>query len=198
MPSVMSIAMETPQLDALRREVEHVSGVPLHTHSDFEQLSLDITNTIRGATISAITLERIWGYSTRKATSISRRSLDVLSQYVGVKDWEAFLQKRKALASRESELFTDKAILAGDLAEGTRLSLSWQPDRIIRIRHLGEGRFIVEDSVNSSLSPGDTFSCIQFQTGMPMYLDRFSKADGSAFGRYVIGQDHGLSSCSVL
>ena len=193
----MSIAVETPQIDALRRLVEATAGIPLHTHADFEELSLKIGTVVKGG-LSPITLERLWGYSTRNVTSISRHTLDVLSRYAGLEDWESFLLQQKTASKRESELFTDRALIASDLPVGARLSLSWRPDRIIRVRHLGESRFMVEESLHSSLSPGDTFSCIQFQTGMPLYLDRFHKADGSAEGRYAVGQDHGLTSCRIL
>ncbi len=85
----MSVPIEMPQVDALRRRVGEVAGIPLHTHSDFEQLSLKIGVVMKDG-LSPVTLERIWGYSTRKVEAVSRHSLDVLARYAGFKDWEDF------------------------------------------------------------------------------------------------------------
>lgn len=189
----MSIPMHLPQVAALRDAVLAKAGLQPRTHADFEALSLKI------GSISPVTLERIWGYSTRRVETISERSLDVLAAYAGYRDWPNFLQHLDASAGRESGLFTEGSILSRDLAPGACLRLGWQPDRILIIRYLGDCRFVVESSENSSLCKGDTFTAIQFQPGRPLYLDDFhSPSDLSRTGRYAIGLNHGLSSVEVL
>ena len=189
----MSIPMHLPQVAALRDAVLAKAGLLPRTHADFEALSLKI------GSISPVTLERIWAYSTRQIDSVSERSLDVLAAYAGYRDWPGFLQHLDASAGRESGLFTEGSILSRDLAPGACLRLSWQPDRILIIRHTGDSRFIVESSENSSLRVGDTFTANQFQPGRPLYLDDFhSPSDPSRTGRYAIGLNHGLSSVEII
>lgn len=189
----MSIPINLPGVAALRDAVLKKAEIHPRTHADFEALSLRIGG------ISPVTLERIWGYSTRRIEAISERSLDVLSAYAGHGDWPGFLRHLDATSGRDSDLFTEKSMLSRDLAPGAILRLSWQPDRLLTIRHLGEGRFVVEASEHSSLCPGDRFTAIQFQPGRPLYLDDFSSpADPSRSGRYAIGLSHGLSYVEVL
>ena len=81
------------------------------------------------------------------------------------------------------------------LSEGTRLRLGWQPDRVCEVRYLGGNRFVVESVTNGSLRAGDTFSCLQFQVGKPLYMDCFQR-EGEASGenqRYAVGRENGLT-----
>ena len=95
--------------------------------------------------------------------------------------------------SSESELFIDKAICAADLNIGDKLRIGWPPDRICTIRYLGDNNFIAEETANSTMQPGDTFSCIQIQKGRPLHLDNFRKAGSTEKLRYVVGINTGLT-----
>ena len=192
----MNIKTDTPQISILRQAVEKAIDFPLSTHGDFLRLSAGIEFTLREH-MSESTLERVWGYSTRHYDNVSVRTLNVLARFVGYHDWEEFCRSANKTVL-ESELFTDKAICSADLRIGDRLRIGWPPDRICIIRYLGNNNFVAEETENSTMQPGDTFSCIQIQKGRPLNLDNFRKADSQEKLRYVVGINTGLTLLEVI
>ena len=187
----MNIKTDTPQISLLRQTVEKVIDFPLSTHGDFLRLSAGIEFTLREH-MSESTLERLWGYSTRHYETVSVRTLNVLSRFVGFHSWEDFCSSAEK-TDAESEMFFDQSIFSADLNVGDRLRIGWPPDRICIIRYLGNNNFIAEEATNSTMQPGDTFSCIQLQKGRPLHLDNFSKAGSPERVRYVVGINTGLT-----
>lgn len=192
----MNIKTDTPQISILRQAVEKAIDFPLSTHGDFLRLSAGIEFTLREH-MSESTLERVWGYSTRHYDNVSVRTLNVLARFVGYHDWEEFCRSANKTAA-ESSLFIDTAICSDNLSVGDRLRIGWPPDRICIIRYLGNNNFIAEEAENSTMQPGDTFSCIQIQKGRPLNLDNFRKADSQEKLRYVVGINTGLTLLEVI
>ena len=87
----MSIKADAPQVVALRKEIESITG-RISSHSKFGKLSTLIEEELKEH-ISITTLERVWGYSTRSGMNISVRKLNILSQLTGARDWETFCTK---------------------------------------------------------------------------------------------------------
>jgi len=193
----MSVSVNIPEIAALRSRVEAVYGQSLQTHNAFIAL-VDAVEAALREHLSESTLERLWGYSTRGADAVSLRTLDVLSRYAGAASWAHFLQCLKAESPRESEEFQADGLDSAALAPGAKLLLGWLPDRRITVQYLGDNRFEVISSENSSLAPGDRFSCLHFQKGRPLYLDRFCRAGSSREARYVAGERSGLTVVSVV
>lgn len=193
----MSVSVHIPEITALRTRVEAVYGQPLQTHNAFISL-VDVIDAALHEHLSESTLERLWGYSTREAEAISLRTLDVLSRYVGAASWKDYCLALKAASGTESEEFAGESLLSTRLEPGMRLQLGWLPDRLVTVTYIGGNRFVVQESLNSSLKPGDSFECLQLQTGRPLYLDRFRRAGSSAEARYVAGERNGLTVVRVL
>ena len=194
----MSIRANIPEIAALRREVENRFGRPLHTHADFVSLTEAIETALHEH-LSPTTLERVWGYSTRHYDTVSRRTLDVLARYVERESWDDYCSHLKQTAGTESDFFTEGILDASSLTVGTCLRLGWQPDRVCEVRYLGDYRFIVESVTNGSLRVGDTFSCLQFQRGKPLYMDCFER-EGEPTGqsqRYAVGRENGLTMVEI-
>lgn len=194
----MAIDSKSPQISLLREKVEKAFGRTPHVHSDFE----DLRDSIFAASkdhISETTLERLWGYSTRSYDSVSRRTLDVLSAFAGANDWETFLQQLKEEGNSESDMFDYEFIDVTDLQPGDRLRIGWLPDRLCIIRYLGSSRFVAEETRNSKLEPGDTFSCLQLQLHRPLYVSDLRSESGELKGvSYGIGLQHGLTTLQRL
>ena len=132
---------------------------------------------------------------------VSQRSLDVLAQYVGFQNWKHFCADLKETAGVESEVFTNGILCTKDLQVGARLRIGWQPDRLCIVRYLGQYRFVAEHTENSSMKPGDSFSCLQFQKNQELYLDEFQRAGEESDGinrRYAVGQEHGLTVLEIV
>jgi len=193
----MSISVNRPEVAVLRQRVEMAFGRPPATHNGFIAL-VDAIDAVLHEHLSESTLERLWGYSSRGTDAISLRTLDVLSRYAGSDGWKDFCSKLKASSPVESEEFGGESVVSYSLTPGTRLRLGWMPDRIITVEYLGERRFVVRESVNSSLRPGDSFECVQLQKGRPLYLDRFRRAGSADETRYVAGERNGLTMIVVL
>lgn len=195
----MNIKTDMPQVAALREQVEETVGFQLKTHSQFVAL-MDLIDERLREHVSESTLERVWGYSTRGYDTISQRTLDVLSRIVCADNWDDFCRRLRVDSQCESELFSCDGVVSSELAVGTRLRIGWMPDRLCVIRYLGDNRFVAEQTENSSIRPGDTFSCMQFQRGREMYFDCFCRAGEAASerNRYVVGQRNGLTTLDVL
>lgn len=192
----MNIKTDIPQIALLRERIEKSIDFPLNTHGDFLRLSAGIEFTLREH-MSESTLERLWGYSTRRYDTVSVRTLNVLCRFIGIHSWEQFCESLSS-EGRDSELFTGSTINAADLAVGTRIRIGWLPDRMCTIRYLGDNRFVAEETLNSTMQSGDTFSCLQFQKGRELHLDDFRKADPSERFRYVVGINSGLTTLEVI
>lgn len=194
----MAIDSKSPEIVILKERIESLFGRRLEVHSDFEELRDKIFSTTKEH-ISETTLERIWGYSTRGYNSVSKRILDILSSYTGAGSWYLFLHRMKETESSESDLFDLDSINSIELHPGARLRIGWPPDRDCVIRYVGDNRYVAEETSNSKLLPGDTFSCNQFQLHRPNYLTDLKDANGNLKGRsYGIGLRHGLTSLQLL
>jgi len=192
----MSVSVIIPEITALRSRVEEKYGESLETHNGFILLVGAIEAEVREH-VSESTLERMWGYSTREAAYISLRTLNVLSRYVGASSWKGFCEDLKTSSQVESEEFSGDSIVTAALSAGKRLQLGWLPDRMITVEYRGMNRFVVIESLNSSLRPGDSFECLQIQVGRPLYLDRFRRTGADGEARYVAGERSGLTLVKV-
>ncbi len=197
----MNFNTNLPEIATLRSRVKEKAKLALDTHFHFVQLVAELEKELHEH-MSETTLERVWGYSTRGYDTISQRTLDVLARYVGCKNWDGFCQLLRDEAGRESDLFISNAILSQSLNVGCRLRIGWQPDRLCEIRYLGNNRFEVLDTLNSSIEPGDKFSCLLFEKGRELYLDLFQRANETGNpnpdARYVVGQRNGLTTLEII
>ncbi len=193
---VMNIKTDIPQITQLKQKVEKVIDFPLSTHGDFLRLSAGIEFTLREH-MSESTLERLWGYSTRGYETVSIRTLNVLSRFIGYHGWEEFCMMTCS-DPKESEIFKGESISSSTLATGARIRIGWPPDRICIVRYLGNNKFIAEETQNSTMQPGDTFSCLQFQKGRQLHMDEFCKKGSSDIQRYVVGINTGLTTLEII
>ena len=190
--------MDSPQLAALREEIEELVG-KMYSHSNFTHLSGLIGYKCKEH-ISVTTLERIWGYSTRNASKISVRTLDVIARFVECDDWEEYCKRLHEKFQRGSEIFrATGGINSNDLTTGTKVRIAWQPDRICVIEYLGGNRYVAVKCENSSMKPGDTFTCLTIQKGRELYMENFTRCGKEPAGEcYVVGQISGLTTAEVI
>ena len=193
----MSVPVNLPEIAALRGCVEAAYGQPIQTHNAFISL-VDTIDASLHEHLSESTLERLWGYSTRSTGAVSLRTLDVLSRFAGKSSWRDFRAGLRASSPVESEEFSGESVLSMHLAPGTRLQLGWLPDRLVTVTYMGRNRFVVAESLNSSLKPGDSFECLQLQAGRPLYMDRFRREGSQKEARYVAGERSGLTLVKEL
>ena len=186
---------EIPELQFLLAKVEQTYGRALQTTTNFEALSVEIEHDINDS-ISASTLKRLWGYVPSPSTP-RLATLDVLSRYVGERDFLHFCENLRKNASSESGFFSAVRIAASDLETGTRIRLGWNPDRLVVLEFLGAFRFRVLQNHNSSLREGDEFEVASFLQGFPLYIPRILR-NGEYLPAYIAGSVNGLTLTEKL
>ena len=179
-----------PELAYLLSEVEKKDGRRISTSTDFESLSVVIEHEA-GEHVSSSTLKRLWGYVSMKPTP-RIATLDVLSRYVGVRDFHGFCDSLRQASIYDSTFFTSRCISASDLETGEFLIIGWSPDRLVRLKYLGAGTFEVIDSKNSQLMPGDRFEMANVIMGYPLYIARILR-NGGWTPSYVAGRNGGIT-----
>ena len=183
-----------PELAYLLTEVEKKYGRRIVTTTDFESLSVVIEHTI-GELISSSTLKRLWGYvSLNPIPRIA--TLDVLSRFIGHKDFKSFCDGLKDSQAFTSTFFSSKCQTVAELAEGAMVTLGWAPNRLVILNYLGTFQFEVVASENSQLQTGDRFELSEIIVGYPLYISRILR-DGKYTPSYVAGQINGINLLKV-
>lgn len=184
-----------PELNYLLSEVEKRYGRRLLTSADFEALSVVIEHE-SGEILSSSTLKRLWGYVSLKPTP-RVSTLDVLSRYIGMRDFSTFRQSIKDDAFYVSRFFSTKIVCTSDLKNGTEVAIGWSPDRLVHLRYEGDGTYTVTKSENSKLIEGDRFPAESFMLGYPLYIPRILR-NGEYTLSYIAGTHEGLNRVDIL
>ena len=184
-----------PEVIQLRKDVEARLGMRLVTPADYETLIAQIWLRLH-ENIALSTLERLWGY-VEGANSTRRSTLNILSRYVGSRDWDDYISRLLNEEHGSSNPFIADGVHTQDLQPGQELEVTWLPNRRCKFRYLGNMRFEVLESVNSKLSVGDTFVSTFFLIGQPLYIDHLVLT-GKNTVSYVAGNNGGLQSIKLL
>ena len=183
-----------PELAYLLEEVEKKYGRRIATTTDFESLSVVIEHQI-GELLSSSTLKRLWGYVSLNPTP-RVATLDILSRFVGQKNFKAFCESLKESKAFVSTFFTAKYQTVAELASGVSVTVGWAPNRLVRLNYLGDFQFEVVSSENSQLLQGDRFELSEIIVGYPLYISRMLR-DGEYTPSYVAGQQGGINLLKV-
>lgn len=183
-----------PELNYLLAQVEKRYGRRVATSTDFEALSVFIEHET-GELLSASTLKRLWGYVTSHPTP-RKDTLDILCRFIGYRDFRVFCDSLKSTAAFASNFLTENTIYSADLAEGTMVTIGWNPNRVVTLKCLGESTFEVLSSENSKLLPGDRFEVLHLMKGYPLLIPRILRG-GTFTPAYIAGFDDGLTLLRV-
>ena len=184
-----------PELNYILRQVEKKLGRELCTSSDFEALSIIIEKE-NGELLSSSTLKRLYGYVSMKPIP-RKTTLDILSRYLGYRNFSEFVQNLKNNSEFSSQFFSNESLHSDQLQKGDELRIGWDPDRVVRLRHLGGGEYEVIESINSQLCAGDRFFQAHFLPGYPMYVSRILR-NGEYTPSYIAGRQGGLNRIERL
>jgi hypothetical protein len=191
---VRAITRDMPELAYLLDEVEQKYGRRIATTTDFESLSVVIEHQI-GEMLSSSTLKRLWGYVSLNPTP-RIATLDILSRYIGHKNFKAFCESLKESKAFVSTFFTSKYQTVSELTPGVMVTIGWAPNRVVNLNYLGEFQFEVLSSENSQLLPGDRFELSEIIVGYPLYISRILR-NGEYTPSYVAGRQRGISLMKV-
>lgn len=181
---------KSPEITELRHRIERSINRKVKTPADFDFLAGVVWERLH-ETISPTTLKRLWGYIDGADTT-RNSTLNLLSQFIGYQDWDAFLKELESNNEIQSASILSRHILTQDLQPNDMVEVGWQPNRHCMFRYLGNRTFIVEESSNSKLKTGDTFACSLFVLGEPLYIDNLIQ-NGRPPVAFVVGNKSGLT-----
>ena len=191
---VGQIDRNMPELAYLLTEVEKKYGRRIATTTDFESLSVVIEHQI-GELISSSTLKRLWGYVSLNPTP-RVATLDVLSRFIGHRDFKAFCNYLKDSQVYASNFFTSRCQTVAELQSETIVQVGWAPNRLVKMLYLGNYQFEVISSENSQLMVGDRFELSEIIVGYPLFISRILR-NGAYTPSYVAGQIDGINLLKV-
>lgn len=187
--------MNTPEIEELKLLIEQKYGKTLGTTTDFEEFSVHLSHDT-GQNVSASTLKRLWGY-VNDSHKPRMFTLDILAQYLGHANYYAFVSWLKTSTRYNSSFFNAKQLISNELDAGTEVEIGWSPNRLVRLRYVGESRYEVVLSQNSKLVPGDSFVTGCFIKEQPLYQPYIERPDGRT-APFVAGRNGGLTIINVI
>lgn len=173
----------------LCKEIETALNRQMQTPKDFEYLRERLYARLH-VMMSRTTLMRIWGY-VEEGVQPRVSTLNILSQFLGYKDWSGFQENAKLPKEQQSSPIMSRRLSVSELIRGDRLRLTWLPERVCDIEYLGDLSFQVIASENTRLQAGDTFQCSLIIEGEPLYLDNLKQGDNQPTA-YVCGKKTGV------
>ena len=190
------MGIDRPEIYELRLRIEASIKRKIETPADFDFLRGIIWERTHEQ-ISTSTLKRLWGY-VDGVDNARNSTLNVLSKALGYENWDAFILKLKSENVDNSDLVMSESMSSSDLKIGDRLMIAWQPNRVCRLKYLGDNQFEVMESQNSKLKVGDTFRCGLFILGEPVYINDLRQNNGTGEPKlFVIGNKSGLTKLRV-
>ena len=173
----------------IQKQLKHKSGVDFQDPSDAAQLALDI-ETVTGEHVGVNTMKRLLGMiDDEREPRVS--TLNIVARYLGYADWA---ELRLFDNGSNSDFGDDEegVLVASSLSEGSRLSISYAPDRVVRLCHLHGDHFVVEHSANSKLKEGDEIVVTHFVKGYPLLVGEVIR-NGKSLGRFIAGRERGIN-----
>lgn len=176
------------EIERLKKDLESKCGISVRTPADFNYLSGLVTGKT-GDILSPTTLKRLWGYINGSDT-IRHSTLNILAKYLDFKHWEDYLEHQ--INDNQSLIY----LRTYDLKKGESLQLRWEPNRMIKVKHLNKYSFEVEEQENTVLQKGDVFSCCFFVLHEPLYIDQLIHGKEEPM-KCVLGGCEGLTSIQL-
>ena len=168
------------------------AGKDVATSCGADYLRNDI-EAVTGEALSLNTVKRLVGILPYE--SIPRPvTLNIISRYLGFSSWQLF---QEYLTGRISDFNVDEGFI--DLAAqplGRLIKIRWQPDRCLSIKHLGEGKYVVAESLNSKLLPEDNLYLSQIAPGFPFMVKTVVR-NGRELGNYIAAKRLGIDSIEM-
>lgn len=177
-------------------QLSNKAGYDVDTPHGCERLCLDLQTELGlrdGQGISVNTLKRLTGVLPYSGTP-RLSTLDLIAQYLGYTRWKSLYDH---LAYTSSAFNWETAYYDLEAQpEETTVDLYWAPDRIVTLRHLGEGQYEVTNQRNSKLRQGDILTISQVALRFPLYVKEVIRG-GASLGTYTAAIDQGVEKVRV-
>lgn len=168
------------------------AGCDVTTANGAEYLRNDI-ESVTGESLSRNTVKRLVGNLPYESTP-RVVTLNIISNYLGFSSWQLL---QEYLSDRISDFNNEDSFIDMTIQPvGRVIRLRWQPDRYISIEHLGNGKYVVTESINSKLRSEDILYLSQIAEGFP-FMVKMVERDGKNLGNYIAAKKTGIDSVEM-
>lgn len=144
-----------------------------------------------GEKLSINTIKRLVGVI--KSDGIPRQSTrDILAGYLGFNSWK---ELDLAISLPQSSAFYKQKpyIDAREEPSDSFLNILWEPKHGVKIKSLGDGKYLVAESLNSKLQKGDILFLTYLAKNYPMVVSEVIRGEEN-LGCYIAGIERGIIS----
>lgn len=166
--------------------------------ADCEFIADAINKGHSGQIVSISTIKRLLGFAGTPETAPTPRAntLDIIAKWLEYDSYKSLLASI-GVSDEASEFTSMQTIDVKDLDEGCQIQVRYHPSRVIVMTYMGDGQFLVNESVNSKLKQGDRISLTHLVLGQEMLVSEVVR-DGKSLGSYRAAKDGGLTSIEVI
>lgn len=155
----------------LKRDVQNVSRIILGDNKTYDKLAEAINKKLGDSTISGRTLRQWWQNNIEnneeEAPTPFHGTLTLVTQYVNGKNWDSYYESEL----KRIRLFDLSKCVVKDLNEDDERDIGWYPFYYVRLKYLGNSRFVVlEKSNNIDLKIGEEKEIYGFGVRYPISL----------------------------
>lgn len=173
------------------KRIEVEAGHKLRSAADCTRFALDI-EAMTGELICANTIKRAFGIISSNSGP-STFTLNLIARRLGYNDWDAFVTCDYATASS----FNSKTIVSlKEFLPDKIIRFSYSPNRIVKMKSLGNCNFVIIESINSKLQKGDIVTAYQIAKGHPFELMSVVR-DGQQMGSFTAGIHDGITDFHI-
>ena len=169
--------------------LEEKSGNKLDSSSACERLVLDIESET-GEKLGFTTLKRLLGFTSEQAEP-RQSTLDILARYLGFNSYGELEDISNNRGDSDFDC-NSESLFSSRLPADTEINISYYPNRQLKLNHVAYDEFIVMESINGSLQPGDIVFIDSFTSNLPMIAKDVIRK-GESLGRYIAGGKFGIS-----
>lgn len=175
------------------QHIEKKFGKEIRYPSECDSLSEDVFLHTKQK-ISVSTLKRLLGF-VNGVQDPRLYTLDILAKYLGYDNWDVYLELIKS--TDISEFYNIEKIEVESLKIGSKIQVSYEPNRIIEFKYIGSFNFRIEFSKNSKLLEGDLVKITNFVKKFPLLISEV-KRNNKDLGQYRAGKSGGLSEIKII
>lgn len=178
----------------LLKRLQEKSGLAFNQSSHFDVLAQAIFDST-GESLGTNTLKRLFGFKIEKV--VPRRStLDILARYLHFTDFDSLLLDLGEEADISS-FSPVEGVDIGGLADGTTVKITYDPNRALTLKYLGNFQFRVEDVLGSkNLKKGDEVTVSQIAKGHRFVASHVFR-QGIDLGAYEAAKSKGIRELEV-
>lgn len=121
-------------------------------------------------------------------------TLNIISNYLGFSSWQLL---QEYLSGKISDFDISEGFIdLTNQSPGKIIKIRWQPDRCLSIKHIGHGKYVVIQSINSKLHTEDLLYVSQIAVGFP-FMVKMVERKGVNLGNYIAAKKTGIDAIEI-